>query len=260
MPSFRPLIFIVVLATFVSSTRFANAQTDLRVATSVMRITSADISYSAVEDIDFFRTNVAIDLGWSWGTLGLIYQNANKAEGVEEGRVENGLMLTGGYDYLFSHSLRLEGFARVGVSNGNDESQPLYATDTDVRVNLVAFSSEGTGFIRDAAVFPSGYVGAVVNKHGRVQALAGGGVWWHQWSAYVTAFHAFNGVSDPMNAGGDFDRRFAFLKNRGITTSFGYDVGPVRFGVQRNFGLLNSGNDLAFTFEWKHLLGGGLWE
>ena len=229
---------------------FGGTVDDVTVRASVMRITQAELVHASPE-LGFTRTSLHVDLGFGPATAGVLFHRADKDSDVPHGNPEDAIMLTAGYDWLLSSRVRLESFARVGVWGENDPSQPLYAQDTDLRLNLVAFSPDGVTLWRDRAVHPSGYVGTQINRYGRVQALAGAGAWWNGWGVYATAHHSFNGVEDLSNAGEHFEHRFAFLDNRGVTASLSYDVRPLQISVRRHFSLKNGGNDLTVSAQWS---------
>lgn len=208
-------------------------------------------------DMDFFRHNLELAVGRGPASLGVLYQITDKAKRTEAGTPERGLMLTAGYDHVLSERLRLEAFGRLGLTPGLDFGQPLYATDTDLRLNLVASDPDGLPGLAGRRLYPSGYVGGIVNRHGRVQGLAGAGLWWDRVGTYLTGFYAFNGVEDvAADAAG---RAFANLRNGGVSLSLTYAVGPLAFGARQNFVLRNGGNDFTLSVRFRHVLGEDLW-
>lgn len=257
LASFRRLCLPVMLfAVVVPCPGAAQMLDDVTVRYSTMVITASTIHVDRFEP-HLYRHTVAVEIGRGPATLGLLFQATDRGhvpEGVDffYSKPEQGLMLTAGYDAPLSGWLRLEGYGRLGLTRGHDFGQPLYATDTDLRLNLVAFDLDGGGLFRDRPYFRSGYVGVVVNRFGRVQGLAGAGVWWQGLGAYLTGFYAVNGVRDPLHPGRQADRAYARLQNAGISLSLSYEVGPVTLGLKRNVPLLNGSTDVSFSLQYRH--------
>ncbi len=218
-----------------------------------MKITSVKVGGETKTPI-FYRHNTVLELGLGQAVFGVVYQYAAKNNKTVSGKVENGVMLTAGYDLILSNAFRLEAFSKLGLTSGNDPSQPLYASDTDLRLNLVTFTRDGVAVIGQKAVFPSSYIGMVINKYGRLQTIGGVGVWWNYFGFYITGFHAFNGVGDPFNPGNDLDIRFANLQNRGVSFELSYEFRDITFNLKRNYAIKNSGNDLTFSLHYHYLL------
>ena len=230
------------------------AQHDLKIEYSLMKITTAKVG-GVTRTPTFYRHNAVLELGLGQATFGVVYQHAAKDKKTVPGKVENGVMLTAGYDLILSSTFRLEAFGRLGITSGNDPAQPLYATDTDLRLNLVTFTRDGVAVIRQKAVFPSLYSGLVINKYGRIQAIGGAGVWWNYFGFYVTGLHAFNGVKDPFNPGSDADITFANLQNSGVSFQLSYEFRDITFNLKRNHAIKNGGNDLTFSLQYHYPLG-----
>ena len=225
---------------------------DVTLEYAAMRLDEAIVGGRTVGP-EFYRHQFDVSFGRGPARFGLSYQYATKDPDTVEGVEEVGVMLNAGYDFHLRAGLRLDTFGRVGVTD-TDPSQPLYAADTDVRANLVWYSPNGAGLLRDRPVHPSTYVGSIVNEYGRVQAIAGAGLWWNRIGVYGTGLHSFNGVEDPMNPGDDFDKRFAYLKNSGVSASVSYDWGPVTLLARKHWPIENGGNDLVFGIRYHGLL------
>ncbi len=109
----------------------------------------------------------------------------------------------------------------------------------------------------DRAVYPSAYVGGIVNKYGRVQGIAGVGAWWKGVGVYATGYHAFNGVDDPLTPiltgvpTDDVDYQFAALSNSGVSGTLRGEWGPLTLSLRRNLGLRNAGNDLTVSASYR---------
>ncbi len=198
----------------------------------------------------FYRNTLALVGGRGRGTLGLIYQEATKGAGVAPGVPEEGLMLTAGFDQVLSRSFRLDLAARVGLT-GTDEHQPLYAEDTDVRANLVWFDGDGFGLFAGQPVFPSGYLGTIVNRFGRVQAVGGVGSWWRGLGTYLTVFRSLNGDQPRFDGTGYGDVNFANLRNAGYSLSLSYEWRDLELGVKRNFPIKNGSEDLTLSLRYR---------
>jgi hypothetical protein len=207
-------------------------------------------------DVDFYRHNLEAELGLGQAFIGLTYQYATKEKHTKKigntfGRTEDGVMLTAGYNFIFSDHFRLDTHGRLRVWGNTNPAQALYATDTDLRVNLVMFSTDGVAMLSHRAIFPSSHIGVNVNKYGRVQGIAGVGLWWSGIGTYLTGFTAFNGVNEALNPGKDADKIFATLKNRGVTLGVTYELGNFMLWVQQNRALKNGGHDLTVSLQYR---------
>lgn len=260
MPSLRALAALLLFLG-VAPPLCAQLVDDVKVGYAQMHISKARLSEAEVE-VDFTRHFVDLVVGRGPATLGLTYQAAVK--GPDDAlppalaRTEHGLMLTAGYDVVLSPRWRVESFARVGVSGNTHPEQALYATDTDLRVNAVTFWPDGWGFAGGHAFYPSLYAGAIANRYGRVQGIAGAGLWWNGIGAYATGFRAVNGVDDPLatlSAGGDDARTlFATLRNAGVSASVTFERGPVLVGARRNWALHNGGEDVVVWASYRYTI------
>ena len=202
----------------------------------------------------FLRHNLKVDVGVDNFTFGLIYARTDKSASTMPGAPGHGLMLTAGYYEILAPFASLDVFARIGITD-DDRSQPLYTTDTDLRLKLVLSDPDGWGDIGSVIVFPSAYVGTIVNQYGRVQAVGGVGLWWRGLGAYATGYYAFNGVDNPFEPGDAMNHRFASLKNAGMTASVSYQlqvagVGDFAAEVRKTIPFKNAGNDLLFLFRY----------
>jgi len=175
-PRTLPAVLVLALAALPA---FAAGPDDVTVRTSVMRISQVELAGQEM-DVEFVRSTLEVDFGFGPATLGLAFQNANRDPDFAAGEVENGLMFTAGYNWILSDRWRLDARTRVGLVD-TDPANPLYATDTDLRVNLVRFSPEGAWTWANRNVHPSAYVGGAVNRYGRAQVVAGAGLWWAGW-------------------------------------------------------------------------------
>lgn len=229
--------------------------TDVSVGYSFMRISDVTIAGRQSEPV-FLRHNLDVGIGIENLSLGLVFQRADKTAATETGEPENGLMLKVGYDQIVLDWLRLESAARLALSAGTDSSQPLYATDTDLTLKLVLFDAAGWGAV-DRPIFPTAFLGSIVNRFGRVQLTGGVGVWWWGFSAFVSGLYSLNGVDDPMLPAPGERGLFAAIDNAGVTTSVGYDLditstSQMHFEVRRNFAIRNAGDDFVAIVRWRH--------
>jgi hypothetical protein len=215
-----------------------------------MKITQVEIG-GQVAYPTFFRHNFNLQLGRGPATVGVNYQFATKDQKTAVGKEEHGVMLTMGYGLILSSHTRLELFGRWGVSDDTNPAQPLYATDTDLRMNFILFSPDGAMLLRQKPLYPSGYFGAIVNGYGRVQALAGIGSWWNNFQLYLTGYFSLNGVGDPANPGKEASHAFANLKNKGVNISAGYEFRNFLVEVRRNFIIENAGNDMVLSLTYR---------
>lgn len=203
----------------------------------------------------FYRHSLMVQLGrgaWSAGLIGALTRGTSSY-----GPDEEGLMVTAGYGRLLSDKLRVETFGRVGVTKGHRFGSPLYATDTDLRVNLVGFLPDGWGWLQDRPLYPSAYAGVIVNRYGRVQFVGGSGIWWNQWNVYLTGFTAVNGVDNPLKTNRNADIAFANLKNAGFSISASRGIGPLTVGLRHNIPIRHGGYDTTLTLTYQRFFGGG---
>jgi hypothetical protein len=233
----------------VASARTDSFFNDLTVEVQSMTIDRVELD-GHVSAPRFYRRKVALLAGKGEGTLGVIYQETSKGSGVKPGAPEEGLMLTAGWDHVLSSSWRLDLSGRVGLT-GSDESQPLYAEDTDVRANLVWFDDDGFGLFGGQPAFSSGYLGAIVNRFGRVQAVGGVGTWWRGVGAYLTVFQAINGDRPRFDGTGYGELNFANLRNAGYSVSFSYEWRDLVLSLKRNFPIDNGSDDLTIGLAYR---------
>jgi hypothetical protein len=250
-------IVIFTLLAFSSQSASASYLDDIFIEYSLMHIDEVKVG-DQIKNPTFLRHNLELSFGLENFTLGLIYQHTDKSADTVTGVSEEGVMATLGYYQILTDFLSLDSYARIGLTPHNDPSQQLYATDTDVRAKLVLFEPDGWGSKLNNPVFPSMYAGAIVNRYGRTQAIAGAGVWWHGLSTYLTGYYSFNGVKDPFSPGDGASYKFASLKNSGVTGSLGYDLqipqfGDIKLEVRQNIPFENAGNDLRISIGYRYL-------
>jgi hypothetical protein len=119
-------------------------------------------------------------------------------------------------------------------------------------LKLVLSDPDGAGAFLYGAVFPSADVGVNVNKFGRVQGLAGAGIWWNGIGLDFAGLNAFNGVNEALNPGKDGDKIFANLKNRGVSLGLTYEFHNFMIRVRQNYALKNGGHDLTFSLQYQN--------
>ncbi len=249
----------ILLACFVlpSSALLAQRISDVKLRYSGTIITRAKLENVGTLAVDFYRHNFDAEIGLGQAFIGLTYQYATKEKhtrklGNDFGKVEAGGMLAAGYNFIFSERFRLETFGRARIWGKTNYAQALHATDTDFRLNLVMFAPGGVAMIGARPLFPSAQIGVNVNKFGRVQGLAGAGTWWNNCGLYLTAFQAFNGVTEALNPGEDADKIFANLKNAGVTFGVTYEYRDFLIWLKQNYALMNGGNDLTLSLQYQH--------
>lgn len=235
----------------------AQRVSDFKLRYALMTIKQATLENYGNLDIDFYRHNVEMEIGLGQTFLGLTYQYATKDKrtgkfGNSLGKIEDGIMLTAGYNLIFSNSLRLDSYGRFGVWGDTNPAQPLYATETDLCVKLVLYDLDGAGLIASKAIFPSLYGGINVNQYGRLQALGGLAVWWNGFGLQADGFHAFNGVQDAFNPGKDTDKVFAHLKNSGVGVGVTYQFSDIQLWAHQNIALQNGGHDFTVSLQYQH--------
>ena len=223
---------------------------DFSASYSLVRISEANLE-SGFQEPEYIRHFLEFQFGKGPMTMGIQYQRATTSDTTDSGNAETGLMAIAGYDLVLSSFLRLESFLRIGILSETDPSQPLYATDTDLRLNLVLFNEDGSGWLAGGAFFPSLYAGGILNRYGRAQIIGGAGCWWKNISVYFTALHSFNGVRDPSNPGSDADIVFANLQESAVSFSISYEFRDFRILLKQNQPIRNGGNDLAFTAGYQ---------
>ena len=217
---------------------------DLTFSSAVMRISHAELDGDD-KTPTIYRDFLEVSAGRGRSSFGLLYQYTTRGGGFGGGKPESGLMLTASHDFILSTNTRLELFGRLGLTS-TDVYQPLFATDSDIRANLVFFDRDGFGYVKGHSFFPSAYVGTVINSWGRVQGLVGAGTWWNRYGLYLTGFHAFNGDEargERIN--------FAELDNAGVSLTALVRLGRYELELKRNFVIRNGGNDLTFMFRYR---------
>jgi hypothetical protein len=229
---------------------------DVKVRSSATTITKAKIKNVGTLPVDFYRYNLDFELGLGQGFVGFTYQYATKEKftgkiGNTFGRMEDGVMLTTGYNFILSEHVRLDTYGRLGVWGKTNYAQALHATDTDLQMSFVMFAPDGIATMSRRPLFPSLQAGVNVNKFGRVQGLAGAGLWWRGLGIYVSAFQAFNGVADPLHPGDDADKVFANLKNSGVSLGATYEFWSFLLGLKHNYAIMNGGNDLMLSLQYQ---------
>ncbi|MGH7491383.1 MAG: hypothetical protein ACREOO_03200 [bacterium] len=255
-PRFPNRGLMITFGIFLPFVLSAQRLSDIKVRYSGTTITKAKLKNVGTLPVDFYRHNFDLELGVGQGFVGLTYQYATKEKNTRKiantfGRVEDGLMLTAGYNFVLSDHLRLDTYGRAGIWGETNYAQALYATDTDLQLNLVMFSPDGLALFGRHPVFHSLQAGANVNKFGRVQGLAGGGLWWNGFGLYLSAFQAFNGVVDPLHPGDDADKVFANLKNSGVSMGATYEYRGFLLWFKRNYAVMNGGNDLMLSLQYQ---------
>lgn len=249
--------FLVIFLLALPACLYAQIFSDFKVGYSRITIEKATLEKVGDLEIDFFRHNFEMELGRGQAFIGLTYQYATKTENTGKigntfGKTEDGLMLTAGHNYIFSKNLRLDTYGRLRIAGETQPAQALYATETDIRLKLILLDPDGAGTLFNGAVFPSTYVGANVNKFGRVQGLAGAAIWWNQLGIYLAGFNAFNGVNEALNPGKDADKIFANLKNSGISLGLTYEFHNFMVGIRQNHALKNGGHDLTLSLQYQN--------
>ncbi|MEM6647216.1 MAG: hypothetical protein AAF730_13290 [Bacteroidota bacterium] len=219
---------------------------------SYYRMAITEISFLRGEDIPTLNRNyLSAGIGKGPFTIGVDYQITHGGTGAMAS--EQGTMLTAGYQQRLTSRWRVDVSGRLGVSPGINNDNPLYATDTDLNIRLVRYNPDGGSFLREYPIFPSAYVGGIVNEHGRVQAVVGAGAWWNQFNLYVTGYYALNGVEDPLNPRPEeIGRVFASLRNAGVNASLSYDIGNWTVNLRKNIPIENAGNEIVFGIRYRY--------
>jgi len=248
--------FLVILLLAIPACLHAQRISDFKVGYSRITIKEATLEKVGDLEVDFYRHNFEMELGAGQAFIGLTYQYATKKMNTEKlgntfGKTEDGLMLTSGYNFIFSRNFRLDTYGRLRITGDTQPAQALYATETDARLKLVLLDPDGASAFLNEALFPSTYVGANVNKFGRVQGLAGAGLWWNGISLYLAGFNAFNGVKEALNPGKDADKIFANLKNSGVSLGLNYEFHNFMIGMRQNYALKNGGHDLTLSVQYQ---------
>jgi len=242
-------VIMMQFSTVFNSQLAAQVIDRLSIGYDLMYINRIDLKDGSTVDIPGLYRNF-LHTGVQKGPLsvGLVYQIA-RGEGVNA-KADEGLMIISSYEHVLSYSLKAKVEGRVGVSPGVDYGNILYPTDTDIQLQIGYFNPDGHGFLMDYPLFPSGYTGLILNRFGRIQAIAGLGTFWRGFNLYVTGFYALNGVSNIANPPeSQTDIAFAFLNNSGISASLGFYIQDWVVGVRHNFPVFNSGNDWVFSLK-----------
>ena len=202
------------------------------------------------------RQTLALELGWGDFGVGVRLHDAESLVRTVPGESEFGVMLTGAYSPVLTNYLRLELNTRIGLTHGSSNpGQPLFATDTDLRVRLVAFDPVGLR-IGSERLFLSGHLGGNLNWVGRTQASVGGGLWWRQLGLYVTAFQTLVGV-DVQDLGNSVPRNaFARLRASELSVAFSWDIrlsqtDELQLEIRQGVPLENGGFTGILAATWR---------
>lgn len=230
---------------------------DFKVRYSGTAITEAKLENVGTLPVDFYRQNLEVEIGLGQTFVGATYQYATKKKhskkiGNKFGKVEDGVMLTAGYNHILSDRLRLETQGRLEIWGNTDPAHALHAAETDLRMNVVMFDADGSALLGQNPLFPSMQAGLNVNKYGRVQVTAGAGLWWSGLGFHLAGYQALNGVTEALNPGNDADKVFANLKNSGISLGLTYEVGGFQVLLKHNYAIMNGGNDLTMSLQYQH--------
>lgn len=249
-------LFCLQLVLFLSTAAFGQWLDDVQLAYSWNRISEVILGKSASQQTlqaEFIRRNAEVTMGKGPATLGFIYQvsTTDLPLPVDSDR---GYMLTAGYDYLITRNLRAEAFGRLGLGSDSLDYSGIYANDTDFRLNLIGYTSGGFGHLAAKPIFPSLYIGAIINKYSRVQITGGAGIWWNGLGIYLTGHRALNGVADPANPGEDGDKIWANVENAAISVSLSYEYHNAKITVKRTHPFYNGGNDLVVAGQYLFYL------
>jgi hypothetical protein len=250
-------LFFAAFFLFVPLQLFAQQISDVKIRYARTVIKEATLEKFGKLEVDFYRHNLEAELGVGQAFIGLTYQYATKDQhaaklGNSLGETEDGLMLTAGYNYILSNWFRLDTYGRLGIWGDTNPAQALYATDSDCRLSLVMFAPDGMATIFHRALFPSAHLGVNVNQFGRVQGIAGAGLWRSGLGVYLTGFAAFNGVNEALHPGKDGDKIFANLKNQGVTFGVTYEFHDLLLWVRQNRALKNGGHDFTLSLQYQH--------
>lgn len=234
---------------------------DFKLRYSLMSIERATLKSLGSFDLDFYRHNFEAEIGLGQAFFGLTYQYATKEKqtgkfGNSLGKIEDGIMLTGGYNFIFSKHIRLDTYGRLGIWGDTNPAHALYATETDLRMQLILFDVDGAGHISGKAIFPSAYAGMNITQYGRVQALGGLAFWWNGFGLHADGYYAFNGVQKILKPGKDADKIFAHLKNSGLGAGMSYEFRDFQLWAHRNFALQNGGHDFTAGLQYQHFFSG----
>lgn len=242
------LVFAFLLSPAVARASFAD---DLVVGYDGLYISGAVIGGQDA-DLGLLRQTLWAELGVGDFGVGM---TAVGAHDVKNGALdpEYGLMLTGRWGPVLADFLRLDSFLRVGLTHEwSDPASALFATDTDLRLGLVAFDPVGVGTM-GSAVFFSGHAGGRINWRGKAQLLGGAGAWWRQLGIYATLFWTLNGPSQPSPTEEAF---WARVDDAGLTVSLSWDLElpseqSLRIAARYNHPIRNAGRDLGLTLTWR---------
>lgn len=230
---------------------------DIKLRYSGTAITEAKLENVGTLPVDFYRQNLEVEVGLGQSFVGMTYQYATKKKhsrklGNKFGKVEDGAMLTAGYNHIFSDRFRLETQGRVEIWGDTNPAHALHAAETDLRMNLILFDADGAMFLGESPLFPSLQAGVSLNKFGRVQATAGASFWWSGLGFYLAGYQALNGVEEALNPGSDADKTFANLKNSGVSLGMTYELGGFQVLLKHNYAIMNGGNDLTLSLQYQY--------
>lgn len=253
----RKLVGAIAFVLALPAAKDAGAEfpSDLGVSYDALYVGDANLAGRTVQ-ANFLVQNLALELGYEDFGFGVLVRDTRRLDPSQRGQIpEIGTMLTGRYSPVLTDWLRLDAVARIGLTHSiSDADQPLYATETDLRLSLIAFDPVGLE-VGTEKLFLSGQLGSQVNWTGRTQLVGGLGLWWRQLGAYGTAFWSANGVRDVVEAEPGTDR-FARLADSGISLSLTWDIEiahdqTLQVELRQNIPLYNGGFDTAIALRWR---------
>ena len=127
--SFKAFLLCVIVA-FTPALRGQHIS-DLKMRYSGTAITEAKLENVGTLPVDFYRQNLEVEVGLGQTFVGMSYQYATKKKhsqkpGNKFGKVEDGAMLTAGYNHIFSDRVRFETQGRVEIWG---DTKPAHESD-----------------------------------------------------------------------------------------------------------------------------------
>ncbi|MEM1127717.1 MAG: hypothetical protein AAGI71_13780 [Bacteroidota bacterium] len=207
-------------------------------------------------DIDFTWQRAAVTAGRGPFSLGLTYLRAeNQGSSMVPLwliRGEESWVIDVAYTRPLSWNTRLETTGNLVLSSDTFIDAPRLKSFSRVQANVVFYHPDGMGWLRGAPLFPSSYVGTIVNELGRVQGLVGAGTWWKGLGIYGVGFYSFNGIEDPWHPNDNPDSAIGFLQDAGVNLSASYTWRNLKLEVLRNIPLRRGAQDLNVTLQYRH--------
>ncbi|MEM1128691.1 MAG: hypothetical protein AAGI71_18755 [Bacteroidota bacterium] len=208
--------------------------------------------------IDFVWRNVTLMGGRGPLSVGLTFMDTDN-QGSRQlpkaaGFSDQNLVLNAAYTRPLGWYARLEVTGNFRLATWQGAGLQIRSTYSRMQANAVFYHPDGVGWLRGAPLFPSAYVGSIVNEFGRAQGLVGVGTWWKGLGIYGVGFYSFNGEDNPLATGKLTAKAFGLLRDAGVNVSASYTWRDLTLEVRRNIPFRNGANIWNLQLKYRYFL------